>query len=71
MKHNTIAKRNDIRQGREEKKTSKKGGRTRFNHILKECEQMLAHMGISCIRGAGEAEAMCAYLNADGVRIIG
>lgn len=68
LKHSTIAKRNEIRHGANEKKESKKGGRSHFNHVLKECEEMLKYMGIACIKGYGEAEAMCAYLNADGVR---
>ena len=70
LKHNTIAKRNEIRNGGEERKTGKKGGRTRFNHVLKECEEMLKYMGVTCVKGYGEAEAMCAYLNEDGVRLI-
>jgi len=28
---------------------------------------MLRYMGIVCVQGHGEAEAMCAYLNEDGV----
>lgn len=28
---------------------------------------MLSHMGLKCVQGYGEAEAMCAYLNADGI----
>ncbi|XP_058802865.1 flap endonuclease GEN [Phymastichus coffea] len=67
LKHRTIAKRNEIRHGGEEKKKSKKGVRSHFNHVLKECEEMLRYMGIACIKGYGEAEAMCAYLNADGL----
>lgn len=30
---------------------------------------MLRYMGLACITGMGEAESMCAYLNADGVRL--
>lgn len=26
-------------------------------------------MGLACVTGMGEAESMCAYLNADGVRL--
>lgn len=68
LKHKTIAKRNDIRSGTDERKTARKGGRTRFNRILAECEEMLRYMGLGCVKGYGEAEAMCAYLNEDGVR---
>ncbi|CAB0032840.1 unnamed protein product [Trichogramma brassicae] len=67
LKHKTIAKRNEERNGGEEKKKGQKGGRTRFNHVLKECEEMLKYMGLVCVKGFGEAEAMCAYLNADGL----
>lgn len=67
LKHKTIAKRNEIRNGPSEKKTNRKGGRGHLNRILKECEEMLKYMGITCVRGHGEAEAMCAYLNAEGV----
>ncbi|XP_011505629.1 PREDICTED: flap endonuclease GEN [Ceratosolen solmsi marchali] len=67
LKHKTIAKRNDIRHEGEERKITKKTGRTRFNYVIKECEEMLRYMGIACIKGYGEAEAMCAYLNEDGL----
>lgn len=67
LKHKTIAKRNEIRNGPTQKKSNRKGGRGNFNKILKECESMLKYMGISCIRGQGEAEAMCALLNAEGL----
>lgn len=70
LKHKTIAKRNEIRNGPTQKKSNRKGGRGNFNKILKECESMLKYMGISCIRGQGEAEAMCALLNAEGVKYI-
>lgn len=67
LKHNTIAKRNEIRHGFRERKTIKKGGRSQFNRILNECREMLKYMGLACVQGQGEAEAMCAYLNEDGV----
>ncbi|XP_076383417.1 XPG-like endonuclease [Megalopta genalis] len=67
LKHNTIAKRNDIRHGFRERNTTRKGGRSQFNRVLKECKEMLMHMGLACIQGDGEAEAMCAYLNQDGL----
>ncbi|XP_076658465.1 XPG-like endonuclease isoform X2 [Halictus rubicundus] len=67
LKHNTIAKRNDVRSGFRERKTTRKGGRSQFNRILKECKEMLTHMGLACVQGDGEAEAMCAYLNQDGL----
>ncbi|KAK1136512.1 hypothetical protein K0M31_001062 [Melipona bicolor] len=67
LKHNTIAKRNNVRSGFRERKTADKKGRTHFNRILKECKEMLQLMGLACVQGHGEAEAMCAYLNEDGV----
>jgi flap endonuclease GEN len=67
LKYKTIAKRNEIRYEGEERKKLKKSGRSRFNFVIKECQEMLEYMGIICIKGYGEAEAMCAYLNEDGV----
>lgn len=45
-------------------------GRTRFNHVLKQCENLLLSMGIQCVQGPGEAEAYCAFLNKHGVSLI-
>lgn len=42
-------------------------GRTRFNHVLKQCETLLQSMGIQCFQAPGEAEAYCAFLNKKGV----
>ncbi|XP_017471865.1 PREDICTED: flap endonuclease GEN [Rhagoletis zephyria] len=42
-------------------------GRTRFNHVLKQCENLLQSMGIQCIQAPGEAEAYCAFLNKNGL----
>lgn len=42
-------------------------GRTRFNHVLKQCENLLQSMGIQCVQAPGEAEAYCAFLNKKGV----
>ncbi|XP_017875579.1 flap endonuclease GEN isoform X3 [Ceratina calcarata] len=67
LKHNTIAKRNNIRSGNQERNTVHRRGRTYFNRILKECKEMLDYMGLACVQGHGEAEAMCAYLNEDGL----
>ncbi|CAK9800705.1 Flap endonuclease GEN [Anthophora plagiata] len=67
LKHNTIAKRNDVRSGFRVRKTARKGGRLQFNKILNECAKMLQYMGLVCVQGHGEAEAMCAYLNEDGL----
>ncbi|XP_050449059.1 flap endonuclease GEN [Cataglyphis hispanica] len=68
LKHKTIARRNDVRNGfQERKKAAKKGGRTQFKRVLNECKEMLKFMGIACVQSHGEAEAMCAYLNEDGL----
>lgn len=38
-------------------------GRTAFNYVQKQCEELIASMGLECVQGPGEAEAFCAYLN--------
>ncbi|RZC40192.1 flap endonuclease GEN [Asbolus verrucosus] len=66
LKYKTIASRNAVQfKGAKPKKDGVKTGkdRSRFNHTLKQCEEMLKLMGIACVKGEGEAEAMCAYLN--------
>lgn len=68
LKHNTMTKRNDVRNGFRERKTNRTGSRSQLNQILKECKELLDYMGLACVQGHGEAEAMCAYLNEDGVR---
>lgn len=40
-------------------------GRSRFNYVLKQCEDLLLSMGLQCVQGPGEAEAFCAYMNQD------
>lgn len=42
-------------------------GRTRFNYVLKQCEELIRSMGLQCVQGPGEAEAFCAHLNANGL----
>lgn len=42
-------------------------GRTRFNFVLKQCEELIRSMGLHCVQGPGEAEAFCAHLNAFGL----
>lgn len=42
-------------------------GRTRFNYVLKQCEELIRSMGLQCVQGPGEAEAFCAHLNACGL----
>lgn len=70
LKYKTIAARNAIQfKGAKPRApgSSLEKGRTRFNHVLKQCEEMLKIMGLTCITGKGEAEAMCAYLNEAGL----
>ncbi|CAM1293525.1 GEN1 (predicted) [Pycnogonum litorale] len=41
--------------------------RTYFNNNLKECEIMLNLLGVACIQSSGEAEALCAHLDKNGI----
>ncbi|KAJ8953872.1 hypothetical protein NQ314_007188 [Rhamnusium bicolor] len=70
LKYQTIAARNDIQfKGAKPKTNSVKTGkdRTRFHFVLRQCEDMLRYMGLVCIKGKGEAESLCAYLNEAGL----
>lgn len=83
LKYGVICKRNEtqFRGARPRKQTDKQGdsdsaeipkrkankGRSAFNHVLKQCEELMACMGLQCVQGPGEAEAFCAYLNHDNV----
>lgn len=51
----------------EPKKGTANKGRSRFNYVLKQCEDLLRTMGLQCVKGPGEAEAFCSHLNAAGV----
>ncbi|KAM9053392.1 flap endonuclease GEN homolog 1 [Megaptera novaeangliae] len=66
LKADVINKRNQIRYGGSGKTWSQKTGRSHFKSVLKECLDMLECLGIPWVQAAGEAEAMCAYLNASG-----
>ncbi|XP_071956908.1 uncharacterized protein [Antedon mediterranea] len=46
---------------------SKQTGRRHFKARLKECCEMLDYLGIPWVQSKGEAEAMCAFLNANGL----
>lgn len=48
-------------------RAKKNKGRTRFNYVLKQCEELIRSMGLQCVQGPGEAEAFCAQLNACGL----
>ncbi|KAM4867536.1 flap endonuclease GEN homolog 1 [Thomomys bottae] len=66
LKADVISKRNQIRYGTSGKTWSQKTGRSHFKSVLKECLDMLECLGIPWVQAAGEAEAMCAYLNTAG-----
>ncbi|EMP42347.1 Flap endonuclease GEN like protein 1 [Chelonia mydas] len=66
LKAETIIKRNELRYGSSKKPRAAKTGRSYFKSILKECLEMLECLGLPWVQAAGEAEAMCAYLNANG-----
>ncbi|XP_054557332.1 flap endonuclease GEN homolog 1 isoform X2 [Talpa occidentalis] len=66
LKADVISKRNQMRYGSSGKTWSQKTGRSHFKAILKECLEMLECLGIPWVQAAGEAEAMCAYLNNSG-----
>ncbi|XP_035276896.1 flap endonuclease GEN homolog 1 isoform X1 [Anguilla anguilla] len=69
MKAETMCKRNQLRFGPSKKTASKKPrtGRSYFKAVLKECAEMLDCLGIPWVSAAGEAEAMCAYLDSLGL----
>ncbi|XP_066093070.1 flap endonuclease GEN homolog 1 isoform X2 [Saccopteryx bilineata] len=66
LKADVINKRNQIRYGSSGKTWSQKTGRSHFKLVLKECLELLDCLGIPWVQAAGEAEAMCAHLNAMG-----
>ncbi|XP_062933638.1 flap endonuclease GEN homolog 1 [Cynocephalus volans] len=66
LKADVISKRNQIRYGSSGKIWSLRTGRSHFKSVLKECLDMLECLGIPWVQAAGEAEAMCAFLNAGG-----
>nr|CAD7455556.1 unnamed protein product [Timema tahoe] len=69
LKHDTMARRNRQQHGKNSSqpavvtKSGKGGGRGHFRSVLKQCEELLSIMGVSCVQGEGEAEATCARLN--------
>uniref|UniRef100_A0A8C6VL30 GEN1 Holliday junction 5' flap endonuclease n=1 Tax=Naja naja TaxID=35670 RepID=A0A8C6VL30_NAJNA len=66
LKSSTVQKRIEARFGPLRKPEIAIKKRTRFKSILKECLELLECLGIPWVQAAGEAEAMCAYLNANG-----
>ncbi|KAL4225143.1 Flap endonuclease GEN 1 [Mactra antiquata] len=72
LKWDTMAKRQQTRYfGRTGKQSPQKQAvkqtRRNFNRWLKECCELLEIMGIPYIQSRGEAEALCALLNAEGL----
>ncbi|KAM4694987.1 flap endonuclease GEN homolog 1 [Discoglossus pictus] len=72
IKADTMIKRIEMRYGASSKPdpvvkaVPARVGRSYFRTVLKECLLMLECLGIPWVQAAGEAEAMCAYLNANG-----
>ncbi|KAJ8356923.1 hypothetical protein SKAU_G00197170 [Synaphobranchus kaupii] len=69
MKAETMSKRTQLRFGPSKKTAAKttKTGRSYFKAVLKECAVMLDCLGLPWVTAAGEAEAMCAYLDSLGL----
>ncbi|KFQ43613.1 Flap endonuclease GEN 1, partial [Nestor notabilis] len=66
LKADTMSKRSEMRYGPSKKAGAARTGRSLFKAILKECLELLECLGVPWVQAAGEAEAMCAYLNAKG-----
>ncbi|XP_063771421.1 flap endonuclease GEN homolog 1 isoform X2 [Pseudophryne corroboree] len=66
VKADTMNKRNEMRYGASNKPAPARPGRSYFKNVLKECLRMLDSLGVPWVEAVGEAEAMCAYLNANG-----
>ncbi|NXM27325.1 GEN endonuclease, partial [Oxyruncus cristatus] len=66
LKADTMSKRNEIDYGPSKKVGAARTGRSLFKAMLKECLELLECLGVPWVQAAGEAEAMCAYLNAKG-----
>ncbi|XP_041044156.1 flap endonuclease GEN homolog 1 [Carcharodon carcharias] len=68
LKADTMHKRNEARRGLPRKPSSftVRTKRSHFKSVLKECCELLDCLGIPWVCAAGEAEAMCAYLNENG-----
>ncbi|NWT99691.1 GEN endonuclease, partial [Urocynchramus pylzowi] len=67
LKADTMSKRNEMRYGPSKKAGAVRTGRSLFKALLKECLELLECLGVPWVQAAGEAEAMCAYLNAKGL----
>ncbi|KAJ3607029.1 hypothetical protein NHX12_026544 [Muraenolepis orangiensis] len=73
LKAETMSKRTEIRFAKDNKAapkpttTTKSTGRGHFDAVLRECAEMLDCLGVPWVRAAGEAEAMCAYMDYQGL----
>ncbi|XP_068580636.1 flap endonuclease GEN homolog 1 [Cebidichthys violaceus] len=71
LKAETMSKRTQTRYGGFKKasapKTAVNTSRGRFKAVLRECADMLDCLGVPWVTAAGEAEAMCAYLDSQGL----
>ncbi|NXR94504.1 GEN endonuclease, partial [Hypocryptadius cinnamomeus] len=67
LKADTMSRRNEMRYGPSKKAGAVGTGRSLFKAMLKECLELLECLGVPWVQAAGEAEAMCAYLNAKGL----
>ncbi|KAG8011339.1 Flap endonuclease GEN-like protein 1 [Nibea albiflora] len=71
LKAETMSKRTETRYGGFKKAAAPKSttntSRGRFKAVLRECADMLDYLGVPWVTAAGEAEAMCAYLDSQGL----
>ncbi|KAF4115000.1 flap endonuclease GEN homolog 1 [Onychostoma macrolepis] len=67
IKAETMSKRSEMRYGAKAKPAAAKNtSRGRFKAVLRECAELLDCLGVPWVTAAGEAEAMCAYLDSQG-----
>ncbi|KAF3702900.1 Flap endonuclease GEN -like protein 1 [Channa argus] len=71
LKAETMSKRTETRFGGFKKPAATKcttnTSRGRFKAVLRECADMLDYLGVPWMTAAGEAEAMCAFLDSQGL----
>ncbi|TKS76111.1 Flap endonuclease GEN -like protein 1 [Collichthys lucidus] len=67
LKAETMSKRTEARYGGFKKAAATNTSRGRFKAVLRECADMLDYLGVPWVTAAGEAEAMCAYLDSQGL----
>ncbi|XP_055620255.1 flap endonuclease GEN-like [Toxorhynchites rutilus septentrionalis] len=71
IKYDILVKRNHVQfRGARPRRTTSGASeqhRNRFQHVMKQCEELLGTMGLTCVQAPGEAEALCAYLNRENL----